>query len=167
MSKEKARISNFKGSTIGVILVLFILLVIVTCVFYVRPTEGDDDPIGILATRTFSIYNNTSAYTLYATSVSSYATPISQPPDILYPNGGLNQYNVTVPGSQNITRRALIVYDVRDEAGVSVGTLRFTLRVRRGGLGSVTASIVDISTTAPINWSVSELNLTLTNPILY
>ncbi|MCM3748078.1 hypothetical protein M3223_12010 [Paenibacillus pasadenensis] len=166
MSKEQAHISNVKGSTIGVILVLFILLVIVTAVFYVRPTE-DDGPIGGLSTRTFSIYNNTSAYTLYATSVSSYATPISQPPDILYPNGGLNQYNVTASGSKNVTRRAPIVYDVRDEAGVSVGTLQFTLRVRRGGLGSVTATIVDVSTTAPINWSVSELILTLTNPILF
>ncbi|SDT48262.1 hypothetical protein SAMN05444162_4506 [Paenibacillaceae bacterium GAS479] len=166
MKDEAVKISGYTGKSLGVVLVLFILLVIVTSVFYVGQTD-EDDSIDLLATRTFSIYNNTSNYTLYATSVSSNANPISIPPNILLPNGGLNQYTVQVPGFSTGTRRAPIVYDVRDEASISVGSVRFTLRIRNGRLSGVSSTVVDVSTDAPVYLNASGQTLTITNPILF
>ncbi|OXM16091.1 hypothetical protein [Paenibacillus herberti] len=166
MKDETVKISGTSSQSIGIVLVLFILLVIITSVSYASQKDNNDDSIGIL-TRTFSIYNNTSNYTLYATSVSSNASPISMPPDILVPIGGLNQYTVNVPGFSTGTRRAPIVYDVRDEANVSVGSVRFTLRIRNGRLSGVSSTIVDVSTDAPVNLNASGQTLTITNPILF
>ncbi|OXM15908.1 hypothetical protein [Paenibacillus herberti] len=76
-SMKSASISNVKGSSLGIILVLFILLVIVTCVFFPAspyPANGNangnsngngGDSTGILATKGFNLENRMAVgYTL-------------------------------------------------------------------------------------------------------
>ncbi|SDS61918.1 hypothetical protein SAMN05444162_1871 [Paenibacillaceae bacterium GAS479] len=158
MTKEL--IKHFDSSRSGLILVLFILLVIVTSVFCKRQSHNDNQ-IDILAdTRTFTISNNTTNFTLRAISVSPNADPISVPPDILGSNDR-NQYEVEIPESPYVTIYAPIVYVVQ-EANVTVGEIKFTLVVRRQE-----AFIINESSSIPTRIAPYPMgqNLIITRPI--
>ncbi|OXM16092.1 hypothetical protein [Paenibacillus herberti] len=156
MKEEQVHISNFKGSGIGLILVLFILLVIVTSVFCFGPRgqNDDDDPIGVLVTRNYNIYNSTSNYVLVVSTVTSTVSP-SPPPEIRSSPGEYNQFQMT--GIRNRTVRGVINYNVLDSlTGGFVGTLTINIRLRHTGGTGFRALIDEVSSTAPIRWTESE-----------
>ncbi|OXM16074.1 hypothetical protein [Paenibacillus herberti] len=173
MDYEQVQISNFQGSKVGVILILFILLVIITCAFPTGqrnncrnnvpdfvPDFVPDDDSNILATRTFNIINNTTSRTfVFISSSRPEVTPT--PSAVMSPGGGFNQYELRVVESG--VYRVTIRYDVRNVNGASVGSFQFRLNTRRSGLGGISTSIDEVSTTATgINWSINGTTLTIT-----
>ncbi|SDT48274.1 hypothetical protein SAMN05444162_4507 [Paenibacillaceae bacterium GAS479] len=156
MRDEQVHISNFKGSGIGVILVLFILLVIVTSVFC-GTGQNDNDPIGILLTRNYNIYNNTNNLVLVVSYVASTVSP-SPPPEIRNSPGEYNQFQMT--GIRGRTVRGVINYNVFDSlTGTFIGTLTINIRLRHTGGTGFRALIDEVSSTAPIRWTESEAGI--------
>ncbi|OXM17035.1 hypothetical protein [Paenibacillus herberti] len=136
---------------VGVILVLFILLVIVTKTFSFGQLE--DDPSSILVTRLFDVVNNSSS-TLVVRSITGRA-PEPTPSRTLNPFDGLNQYRMQAPSSGgNSTYRGTVTYDVLRADGTNAGYFRFTLRIFKGGNGGISESFTDISTDTALSWSV-------------
>ncbi|OXM16777.1 hypothetical protein [Paenibacillus herberti] len=128
MNKNNTEDSGGSKFNLGIILILFILLVIVTCTFSIgsnRPAyiEFDDESSSITDTRVFNIINNTSSLTL---NVVSIVGPSSWPtPSIIVPNGGVTSFYVSSNGFN--TTRAEVRLNVNSANRVSVGGLQCTL----------------------------------------
>ncbi|OXM15936.1 hypothetical protein [Paenibacillus herberti] len=161
MKDENARISGYNGYSLGVILVLFILLVIVTSVFFCGQMYNGDSS-GILSPQTFGIYNDTSSYQLSVTYLTTNAIPVTGNFVNPIPSDGFSQYTLFPPVT-NGTDTAIIRYNVLD-GNVIVGTLEFKPTVSRTSTG-VSSSIKDITKTGPIVTSVfgGGLNLSINN----
>ncbi|SDS79616.1 hypothetical protein SAMN05444162_2303 [Paenibacillaceae bacterium GAS479] len=127
---EESTCSRYSGSRIGMVLVLFILLVIVTSMFNVSSRE-DDPPIESAASR-FQIINETSVYTFNLTSptnIPALPSTIRSGQSLAFPISG------TVTAS----------YDIRS-SGVRFGSFSVTMNedtgiTRAGTLGNFSAYI--------------------------
>ncbi|SDS05597.1 hypothetical protein SAMN05444162_0637 [Paenibacillaceae bacterium GAS479] len=140
-------------NAVGVILVLFILLVIVTQTFSTGQME--DDPSSILVTRLFDVVNNSSS-TLVVRSITGRA-PEPTPSRTLNPFDGLNQYRMQVPSSGgNSTYTGTVTYDVYRPNSTLAGYFQFTLRIFKGGNDGITESFRGISTNTSLGWSVNN-----------
>ncbi|OXM15784.1 hypothetical protein [Paenibacillus herberti] len=87
MSFEMAQISNYNGSSLGLILVLFILLVIVTSLFRGplrggNSIEGDGRDLSIRASRRFDIYNYSTGPRFSLEATNLYGDFESPPPPL-------------------------------------------------------------------------------------
>lgn len=99
------------GPAIGVLLVLFILVVIVTCVFHdasrlENSQNGDSSPINIADSAGFTIYNQ-SNYTLETTQLEGAFEPPGPSPNVLNPG---QNYNYQITFRSNTDRSAYIRY---------------------------------------------------------
>ncbi|SDR90687.1 hypothetical protein SAMN05444162_0314 [Paenibacillaceae bacterium GAS479] len=148
MNKNNTVGSGGSVFNIGIILILFILLVIVTGTFSIGPTRSacidfDDESPSITETRVFNIINLTSNFTL---NVVSIVGPSSWPsPSIIVPNGGVTSFYVSSNGFN--TTSAEVRLNVNDANRLSVGQLQCTL-VNLNSQDKAYFSYV--STTAPI-----------------
>ncbi|MCM3746221.1 hypothetical protein M3223_02505 [Paenibacillus pasadenensis] len=70
-------IHGIQGSSIGFVLVLFILLVIVTSMFSLNPYSypDEDDSSGIQTVQSFRVFNQTTAYKLNVVSHTNIQNP--------------------------------------------------------------------------------------------
>ncbi|OXM15943.1 hypothetical protein [Paenibacillus herberti] len=143
---NKSGISNRNGKSIGVILVLFILLVIVTRVF--NPTRNRNEnrtrngsSSATEEFRRFDIINNTIGYTAVLIGLEGDA---GQPTLIFIPPGGRTSFELlNIPF--NLTT-ATVKYDILNEEGVSVGELNATLY----NSSVYIPGYINITTTGPI-----------------
>ncbi|OXM13361.1 hypothetical protein [Paenibacillus herberti] len=122
MSYEREGVNKLKGSNMGIILVLFILLVIVTCaVNTVNIPPPDDGSSSITATRGFDILNNTQNITFDRVSIEG---SVAQPyPMSLIPPGVEIHFNLT----SSFTRSTGTVTYIASVNNQYVGGLRFSM----------------------------------------
>ncbi|MCM3746235.1 hypothetical protein M3223_02580 [Paenibacillus pasadenensis] len=153
---EIPRISSVNGKSLGIILVLFILLVIVTSVFSTKywihnnssVQSPDDDSVDIAATQTFAIVNY-SRFRLGLDNISGDASPPT-PSITLLPYEGINEINLTIYRLRSSSSNA--IYRSREFRSES---LSFTLeRIIGFGLPRIT----NIVTTGEIEANVSSVS---------
>ncbi|MCM3746915.1 hypothetical protein M3223_06050 [Paenibacillus pasadenensis] len=154
--------SNDQGSNIGVILVLFLLLIIVKCPFYV--IQPVDESYSLTANPGFYITNNTSNIRLNVTLLTDSASPPT-PTSILIPNGGENRIELSGQLSLGKTLRGSVRYNAAlSNSYISIGNLSFTLEQTLTKVGYDTylfSSITGISSTAPVRWNTTSTRLTI------
>ncbi|SDS35177.1 hypothetical protein SAMN05444162_1290 [Paenibacillaceae bacterium GAS479] len=157
---NQCEISSYKGSSLSVVLVLFILLVIVTSVFCfpsssVLMNNSDDPSSSILGqTEGFDIVNN-SSFVLNFVSVSGDSSPPS--PLYLSPGGGQNHFELSI--TYLSTTSANVIYQ-----GLNNISLSFTLRNVSLWTKHRNPRIVSITTTGPISAiAPSSSRLVITN----
>ncbi|OXM14612.1 YjcZ family sporulation protein [Paenibacillus herberti] len=170
MDYERVGISNFKGSSMGMVLVLFILLVIVTSAFCSwnngnRINNGsDDDDNGsssISSTRSFTITNNSETIRFQLNGLTQGATPPT-PSSILNRSGGQNFFSV--PTVLNRDVRVTASYLGYNLNGNPAGFIEFTLRVQTafsGNIYVVRTSIINVTASAPVTWGTTATSLTI------
>ncbi|MCM3748594.1 hypothetical protein M3223_14680 [Paenibacillus pasadenensis] len=142
---------EFKGKqgSLGVILVLFILLVIVSHVFDQRPEPPQQDvPIGVATSRGFDVYNE-STFTLTTTGLFGDFEKKPAPHTIL-PGGSYN-YQV----STNLYKTSIVnvyySYEYRQAGQTRTGTLIVDMIADTNGVNQSTAYI-RLYTTGPLNY---------------
>ncbi|SDS76326.1 conserved hypothetical tiny transmembrane protein [Paenibacillaceae bacterium GAS479] len=170
MDYERAAISNFKGSSMGMILVLFILLVIITSAFCswengnLINNGSDDDDNGsssISSSRDFTITNNSATIRFQLSGLTEGASPPT-PSAILNRSGGQNFFNV--PTVLNRDVRVTANYLGYNLDSTLAGSIGFTLRVQTAFTGNiylVRTSIINVTTNAPITWRTTATSLTI------
>ncbi|OXM16097.1 hypothetical protein CGZ75_05185 [Paenibacillus herberti] len=153
-------INSQSGSSIGFILVLFILLVIVIQCFpsnrgdIVNPQ--DEGEIGVLYTQGFDIVNNTDFIFNWGNYSGTAVNPT--PSRTLNRNGGTQHFELTTPyfGADVSSTQA---YSSRD----SVLALRFTLGAGISLFGARYSSITSAASFYPVNFVVSPTRLIINN----
>ncbi|OXM16776.1 hypothetical protein [Paenibacillus herberti] len=171
---RKTSISNYKGglgSSMGIILILFILLVIVTQAFSQKqiapfPIEPPDDGSSSIAiSQRFNIINNTQSITFQRTEISGrIIDPL--PPTNLLPLGGEQIYNVSIRLNRTAEGTVNYIWYLNDFS--RTGELQFTLRVQNVSLEGLyvnTPSIIGISTDAPVRWNTTRERLTISDEV--
>ncbi|OXM14547.1 hypothetical protein [Paenibacillus herberti] len=118
---EEATFSRYSGSRIGMVLVLFILLVIVTSMF--KGNVWEDDPPVEAAVKRFQIVNTTSVYTFNLVSPKNIPT---LPTSVSYAR---SSELFTIQGTETAE------YDIRN-SGVKFGTFSFTMNGNTGITGA-------------------------------
>ncbi|SDS49763.1 hypothetical protein SAMN05444162_1601 [Paenibacillaceae bacterium GAS479] len=146
MKYECVETSHLKGSSKGMILVLFILLVIVTCAVNtentVRIPPPDDGSSSITSTRSFDIINETRNTTFDRISISGY---VARPyPMRMIPPGGQVRFDVT---SYTFVRTTGTVnyIGLQNNNQTYVGGLTFTMV----SLGGISVSFTNVGTNGP------------------
>ncbi|SDT44782.1 hypothetical protein SAMN05444162_4338 [Paenibacillaceae bacterium GAS479] len=148
---NKSVANNRNGISIGVILVLFILLVIVTRVFNPARNRNENRARNSWSSATeeyrrFYIINSTIGYTAVLTGLEGDA---GLPTLIFIPPGGRTSYELlNIPN--NLTT-AIVKYDIWNEEGISVGELNATLY----NSNVYIPGYIDITTTGPITTRTS------------
>ncbi|SDR90641.1 hypothetical protein SAMN05444162_0313 [Paenibacillaceae bacterium GAS479] len=173
-SPTTTSISNYKdglGSSMGIILILFILLVIVTQAFSPKkiapfPIESPDSGSSSIAfTQSFNIINNTQSITFQRTSISGrIVEPL--PPTNLLPLGGEQIYNLSIRINRTAEGTVNYIWYFNDFS--SVGEFQFTLRVQNVSLEGFfvnTPSIINITTDAPVRLDTTRALLTLSDEV--
>ncbi|SDT44730.1 hypothetical protein SAMN05444162_4334 [Paenibacillaceae bacterium GAS479] len=141
MNYEQVEISNSKGSNMGMILVLFILLVIVTSLFH-TPVGGEnlqeDNLPGIQSSQGFNVINNTSELLLQSTSFEGDFQSPGPAPHTLQPGGG--SYHFEVTGSILGYKSAYAYYNVTSGSYYVVGKVTVTMNVENGYAWRISAT---------------------------
>ncbi|OXM15320.1 YjcZ family sporulation protein [Paenibacillus herberti] len=170
MSDKRAEISTFRGSTWGLILVLFILLVIVERLFQKSNLQGDyvqitERSIG------FNVLNSTSEYTLIATELTgSFESPA--PP--LHEIGPGSRYNFQVTSNKapncgllyECDGRAVARYDIVSRTNDIVGTVEFIMHVIPNGIGNGLLPRSAATVTDPFQYRRGDTFVEIQNPSL-
>ncbi|WP_141136661.1 hypothetical protein [Paenibacillus herberti] len=111
---------------IGMILVLFILLVIVTSIFCFSPIDDDNDSPFVQSTVGFDVVNNSS----YRLRFSTRTGPSSIPsPSNLFP-GESHHYEVRL--GDTLTEFVTVTYNVYDQQNTNIGQLVFAMEAAPG-----------------------------------
>ncbi|OXM17078.1 hypothetical protein [Paenibacillus herberti] len=161
--------SNYKGSSIGIILVLFILLAIVTRTFYAVPPHidpiypPDDESSSMTSNPGFYITNNTSNIRFNVTLLTDSASPPT-PNSFLFPNGGENRFELPTGRLGNTIKGSVRYNAAYSNSAISLGNLFFTLEQTLTKVGYDTylfSSITGISSTAPVRWTSTSTRLTI------
>ncbi|SDR80753.1 hypothetical protein SAMN05444162_0087 [Paenibacillaceae bacterium GAS479] len=122
-SDQYVSISNYKSS-LGIILVLFILLVIVSNVFF-SPFQEDppvDDDISALGSVSIDVKNGTGSYLMTSTSLTGDFEPPGPSPHTIQPGGRYNFQLLT-----NSHASAIAIYNITSTNGVRVGGAVITM----------------------------------------
>ncbi|MCM3749170.1 hypothetical protein M3223_17570 [Paenibacillus pasadenensis] len=116
---------------LGLVLVLFILLVIVTCVGnYIVP--GSKEDATITGSKGFIMQNRTSNYNFVSTAFSGDFESPGPSANIVTPGGNYRFEVVAKPFYQ--TTRAVAQYAVYTTEGRTIGALSLTFETRNSGL---------------------------------
>ncbi|SDR92517.1 hypothetical protein SAMN05444162_0354 [Paenibacillaceae bacterium GAS479] len=154
---KEAKISgNCPTSSVGIILVLFILLVIILSVF-TQPSAACDDPLGALSTVTFTIINNSS----YAFELDSQTRSgcVTAAPSSIDANGG--SASIGVKKSFPNIYYCETYWAILDQAGNAVDEIKITMVTDGKLFGSDSFDIVNIDT--PLRYSTNGTTATFTN----
>ncbi|OXM16807.1 hypothetical protein [Paenibacillus herberti] len=155
--KEIKISGNCPTSSVGIILVLFILLVIILSVF-IQPSAATDDPQpGALSTVTFTIKNNSSyAFELVSQTRSGCVTAA---PSIINANGG--SASIGVKKSFPNIYHCETYWAILDQTGNAVSEITIRLETNGKLFGSNTFDIVNFDT--PLRFSINGTTVTFTN----
>ncbi|OXM13689.1 hypothetical protein [Paenibacillus herberti] len=116
---------------LGLVLVLFILLVIVTSVFGCNSLEAEED-VSIAASKGFVLQNRTSDYTFVSTAFSGDFESPGPSPNTVSP-GGNYRFEVVAKFFYQTTT-AVAQYVVYSTGGNRIGTLSLTFETRNSGI---------------------------------
>ncbi|SDR91965.1 hypothetical protein SAMN05444162_0342 [Paenibacillaceae bacterium GAS479] len=157
MNNERAVVSNFNGSSMGVILVLFILLVIVVSVFCASSFNNIIDEVpSITASRNFRLINNSGSSVVLTSSRGDFEPP--GPPSIVVISPS-TYYSFEVLSVVAATRRAYASFGIVREQGV--GVMETTLV--SGRVGTSSEWIMDRFVSSVVTYRISGTTLTITD----
>ncbi|MCM3746234.1 hypothetical protein M3223_02575 [Paenibacillus pasadenensis] len=159
MNTESSVIS--KRKSVGIILVLFILLVIVTRVFYTpllkSPLSGqpDDGSLSITASQMFLLNNQTSNYWLKPISFTGDGFENGVPVMTTIPPEDRYRFEILV--SARRAYYAYVNYEIIDRSGSNAGSLQATMYTN----GPFNVKFQDVTITGPFtqNSSYTTLNV--------
>ncbi|WP_141136706.1 hypothetical protein [Paenibacillus herberti] len=163
MNKEQAVVSTFKGSTLGIILVLFILLVIVVSVFCGSSfnNSGVDEDLSIASSRNFRLTNDSSSSVVLTLSRGDFEPP-GPPAHVAIPPN--TYYGFEVSSVLALTRTAYAGFGIV-LGGTGVGVMETTLV--SGRAGTYSGWVMDRFTSTVVTYTINGTNLTLTDaPVL-
>ncbi|SDT40832.1 hypothetical protein SAMN05444162_4169 [Paenibacillaceae bacterium GAS479] len=161
MNNGQFETMNVRRTSIGIILVLFILLVIVASVFcsptIQSPPSGqpDDGSSSITSSQRFTINNLTSSYWLSPVSFTGDGFENGPPVMRLIPPEGIYSFEILV--SANRVYRASVAYNIIRRDGSIAGTFETTMYTN----GPFYKQYMDTSITGPFkqNTSFTTLNV--------
>ncbi|SDT17096.1 hypothetical protein SAMN05444162_3307 [Paenibacillaceae bacterium GAS479] len=137
MNVKQANISNFKGLSTGMILVLFILLIIVLAFTTINPSDAPE--VEIASSIGYNVYNDIGSYDLVATALRGDFEP-PPPPLHTIPSG--SSYNFQVRNKGNAPSSAIVRYNI-DFLGQSSGTVEINMVVTHIRIGVIPVPVAD------------------------
>ncbi|SDR92009.1 hypothetical protein SAMN05444162_0343 [Paenibacillaceae bacterium GAS479] len=160
MNAERAVISNFKGSSIGMILVLFILLVIVTSFFSASSIDSSTNPdFSITSSRAFRLVNE-SSFSLKLTAKNNQFEPPGPPLNTIISEG--SSYGFEVQRSLGSSHAATATFEVILGPYVSYGTFDTRLYSASDSNGGSNWSVTR-SNAITVTYDINGTTLTIRN----